>query len=205
MSIACPSGIRPDVREVVLALGGVGVVEQRLHRVGLDVPGADRVVVDRRTRGQCDPGPAVEKGGERLDEVADDVGAAQPSTGEGLSHLSGATPPTVNGELAGDSPVLVGRTAHRSPAISAVQPGVPLVDAGLHAAGQPLVASFEAVDERLRVEAGAAVAELLEPQRLERDVVGLAVEGEGLDDAVLTDVVEATVEAELHRRRDPAT
>ena len=102
---------------------------------------------------------------------------------------------TVN--AAGDAPVLVGRAAHRSSADQGVELGVALVDAGLHAAGQPLVAAFEAVDERLRVQPGAAVAEVLEPQRLERDVVGLTVERERLHDAVVTDLVEAAVEAEL--------
>src|SRR6266850_415757 len=74
---------------------------------------------------------------------------------------------------------------------------VPLVDAGLHAAGQPLVAALEAVDERLGVQPGTTVAEVLEPQRLEGDAVGLTVEREGLDDSVLSDLVEATVEAVL--------
>src|SRR2546421_10005801 len=78
-----------------------------------------------------------------------------------------------------------------------VELGVALVDAGLHAAGQPLVTSLEAVHQRLRVQPGAAVAEVLEPQRLEGDAVGLAVERERLHDAVLTDLVEATVEAVL--------
>ncbi len=45
--------------------------------------------------------------------------------------------------------------------------------------------TFEAVDERLGVEPGAAAAEVLEAQGLEGDAVRLAVEGEGLDDAVL--------------------
>ena len=49
-----------------------------------------------------------------------------------------------------------------------------------------------------RVQPGAAVAEVLEPQRLERHVVGLTVEREGLHDAVVADLVEAAVEAELH-------
>ena len=47
------------------------------------------------------------------------------------------------------------------------------------------------------MQSGAAVAEVLEPQRLERDVIGLPVEGEGLHDAVVADLVEATVEAVL--------
>ena len=47
------------------------------------------------------------------------------------------------------------------------------------------------------MQAGAAVAEVLEPQRLERDAVGLAVERERLHDAVVADLVEAAVEAVL--------
>src|SRR5436305_5388674 len=78
-----------------------------------------------------------------------------------------------------------------------VELGVALLDAGLHAAGQPLVAVFEAVHKRLGAQAGAAVAEVLELQRLESDAVGLTVEREGLHDAVLADLVEATVEAVL--------
>src|SRR5918994_1161522 len=75
--------------------------------------------------------------------------------------------------------------------------GVALLDAGLHAAGQPLVAALEAVDEGLGVQPGAAVAEVLEPERLEGDALRLAVEGEGLDDPVLADLVEGAVEAVL--------
>src|SRR3954447_13846376 len=78
-----------------------------------------------------------------------------------------------------------------------VELGVPLFDTGLHATCEPLVASLEAVDQRLGVEARAAVAEVLEAQRLERDVVGHAVEREGLHDGVVTDVVEAAVERVL--------
>ena len=62
-----------DVREIVLAVGGVRVVEQCLHGIGLGTPGADRVVVDRRSRRQLDPGCSVEEGREPLDEVAHDV------------------------------------------------------------------------------------------------------------------------------------
>src|SRR5690349_24254486 len=65
----------------------------------------------------------------------------------------------------------------------AVELGVALVDAGVHAAAQPGVAVLEAVDQRLRAQPGPAVAQVLEPQRLERDPVGVAVEREGLHDA----------------------
>jgi hypothetical protein len=70
-------------------------------------------------------------------------------------------------------------------------------DRWLHAARQPLVATFEAVHQRLRVQPGAVVAEVLEPLRLEGDAIGLTVDHEGLDDAVLTNLMEATLEAVL--------
>src|SRR6476619_2642973 len=48
--------------------------------------------------------------------------------------------------------------------------GVPVVDAGLHAAAQPGVATLERVAEGERVQAGTALAELLKGHRLERDL-----------------------------------
>src|SRR5690348_16544980 len=90
----------------------------------------------------------------------------------------------------------------------AVQLGVALVDAGVHAAAQPGVAVLEAVDQRLRAQPGPAVAQVLEPQRLQRDAVGVAVEREGLHDAAWADLVEAAVErvlvAVVHRDVAPA-
>src|SRR5699024_10898507 len=47
------------------------------------------------------------------------------------------------------------------------------------------------------VQSGPAVAEVLDAQGLQGDLLGPAVEGEGLDDAVLGDVVEAAVEGVL--------
>ncbi len=47
------------------------------------------------------------------------------------------------------------------------------------------------------MELGTAVAEVLEPERLKGDAVGLTVEREGLNDPVLADLVEAAVEAVL--------
>ena len=44
---------RPDVGEVVDAVGGRRIVEQRLHGLGLGPPRAARVVVDRRARRQA--------------------------------------------------------------------------------------------------------------------------------------------------------
>src|ERR1700722_6590543 len=78
-----------------------------------------------------------------------------------------------------------------------VELGVALLDTGLHAAGEPLVSALEAVHQRLRVQPGTAVAEVLEPQRLEGDAIGRTVEGESLHDAVPTDLVEAPVEGVL--------
>ena len=53
-----------------------------------------------------------------------------------------------------------------------VELGVALLDPGLHAAGEPLVAALEAVDEPLGAQPGAAVAEVLEPQYLNGYAVG---------------------------------
>ena len=75
-----------DVREIVLALGGVRVVEECLHGVGLGPPGADGVVVDRRTRRQRDPRRSLEEGREPLDEVTDDV------AGDPALHRRGLVP-----------------------------------------------------------------------------------------------------------------
>src|SRR5207248_8517231 len=89
-----------------------------------------------------------------------------------------------------------------------VQLRVTLVDADLHAAAQPRVAAVEAVDQRLRPQPRAAVAQVLEPQRLQRDAVGIALEREGLHDTVRPYLVEAAVErvlrAVVHRDVPPA-
>ena len=42
------------MREVVLTIRNRWIVEQRLDRVGLRTPCGGRVVIDRRTTGQCD-------------------------------------------------------------------------------------------------------------------------------------------------------
>src|SRR5438445_8784286 len=90
-----------------------------------------------------------------------------------------------------------------------VQLGVTLVDTDLHAAAQPRVAAFEAVDQRLRPQPGTAVAQVLEPQRLQRDSVGIALEREGLHDTVRPYLVETAVEgvlrAVVHAAVPPAT
>src|SRR5438067_1949550 len=85
---------------------------------------------------------------------------------------------------------------------------VTLVDAGLHAARQPSVPAFEAVDQRLRAQPGATVTEVVKPQRLQRDAVGLTLEGEGLHDTVAAHLVKAAAECVLlalaHRDEPPA-
>ncbi len=108
-----------DVREIVLAVGGLWVVEQCLHGLGLGTPSADGIVVDRRTRRQRDPRPSLEERREPLDEVADDV------AGDPALHRRRLVPrlrrDTLDsrGERTGDAPVLVGRAAHRSSETSA--------------------------------------------------------------------------------------
>jgi hypothetical protein len=107
------------VGEIVLALGGVRIVEQYLHGFGLGAPRADWVIVDRWSRRQGDPRSSLEEGREPLDEVADDV------TGDPALHGCGLIPRLRrgalrrSGERTGDAPVLVGRSAHRSSAIRA--------------------------------------------------------------------------------------
>src|SRR3954447_4480837 len=71
---------------------------------------------------------------------------------------------------------------------------VALVDPDLHAALEPCVPALETVHEGLRAQPGAAVAEVLEPQRLQGHTVGVALVGERLHDAVRPDLVEATAE-----------
>src|SRR5204862_6953995 len=69
-------------------------------------------------------------------------------------------------------------------------------------------AAVEAVDQRLRPQPRAAVAQVLEPQRLQRDSVGIALEREGLHDTVRPYLVEAAVKrvlrAVVHRDVPPA-
>ena len=82
--------------------------------MGLTAPGADRVVVDRRTRSQRDPGRPLEEGREPLDEVADDV-AGDPAFGRRWM-VPGLRGSALDGrrELGGDAPVLVGDAHHSS-------------------------------------------------------------------------------------------
>src|SRR5215469_13745042 len=132
--------------------------------------------------------------------------ATQPATGEGASQRRVPRTWSVN-----KRPTCRWRSAGRSDSAIGehpLEPGVSLVDAGLHAASQPGIPGFEAVDERLRAQPGPAVAEILDPQRLERNALRLSLEGEGLHDTVRADLVKAAVERVLdltiHRCKPPA-
>ena len=74
---------------------------------------------------------------------------------------------------------------------------VALLDADLHAAAQPGVPTLERVAQGLGVQPGPAVAQVLEPQGLQRHLLRHALPGEGLHDGVLADPVEAAAEAEV--------
>ena len=95
-------------------------------------------------------------------------------------------------------PPLLGGPGDLAGGEQGVQLGVALVHADLHPAAQPGVPALEAVAQRLCAQPGAAVAEVLEAERLQRDSVRVALPGEGLHDPVRPDLVEAAVEAELH-------
>src|SRR5271169_440665 len=127
--------------------------------------------------------------------------AAQPATGDGASQervprtRSVKSPATCRCRPAGRSDSAISDSAISE---HPVQLGVTLVDTGLHAAAQPRVAALEAVDQRLRPQPRTAVAQVLEPQRPQRDFVGLALEREGLHDPVRPYLVEAAAEPVLH-------
>src|SRR4051795_3636980 len=125
--------------------------------------------------------------------------AVQPATGAGASQSFTPSTRSVKAaatrrcRCAGVAPTSSERAIGQQP----VELRVALIDAGLHAAAQPGVARLEAVHERLGVQPGPAVAEVLEPQRLQRDAVRIALPGEGLHDPVVADLVEAAVEPVL--------
>src|SRR5262245_46120929 len=133
--------------------------------------------------------------------------AAQPATGDGAFQRRVPRTRSVNSR-----PTCRCRSAGRSDSAISKHPvelGVSLVDPGLHATGQPGVPAFEAVDQRLRAQPGAALAQVVEPQRLQRDAVGLTFEGEGLHDTVRAYLMKAAAErvlrALLYLDEPPAT
>src|SRR5205085_476349 len=143
--------------------------------------------------------PAARKPGSHSTRCRTTSRAVQPATGAGTSQSFTPSTRSVKAaatrqcRCAGVAPTSSERAIGQQP----VELRVALLDAGLHAAAEPGVARLEAVDERLGVQSGPAVAEVLEPQRLERDAVRVALPGEGLHDPVLADLVEAAVEPEL--------
>src|SRR5258708_24555914 len=115
--------------------------------------------------------------------------AVHSGTGEGASQervpqtRSVKSPATCRCRSAGRSDSAISDRAISDRAISdraiaehPVQLGVTFVDADLHAAAQPRVATVEALAQRLRAQPGTAVAQVLEPQRFQRDPVGIARE-----------------------------
>src|SRR5699024_6870552 len=91
----------------------------------------------------------------------------------------------------------MGPSAHGPVGQQRIERGVALVDAHLHVAAEHLAARLEGAEQGGGVQSGPAAAEILDAQSLERDLLGPAVEGERLDDAIVGDVVEAAVEGVL--------
>src|SRR5262245_36400580 len=141
------------------------------------------------------PAPASRNPGNHSTRWRTTSRAVQPGTGAGASQSR--TPRTRSLKTPPISRCRCGGASESAIAQHLVERGVALVDADLHAAGEPRVATLEAVGQRRRVQAGAAVAEVLEPQRLQGDAVRVALVGERLDDAVLAHLVEAAVEGVL--------
>src|SRR6185312_3394482 len=143
--------------------------------------------------------PEARKPGSQSTRCRTTSRAVQPATGAGTSQSftpstrSAKAAATSRWRCAGGAPTSSERAIGQQP----VELRVPLVDAGLHAAAQPGVARLEAVDQRLGVQPGPAVAEVLEPQRLQGDAVRVGLPGEGLHDPVLADLVEAAAEGVL--------
>ena len=152
-----------EVRVLQHPPGRGWIVEQGLHRGRVGQPGGGRVV-GAGTPGQLDPRSPGQQGRQPLDQVLHHVprpparhrGRRVPVAG--AEHALGEPPASCRWRSAGWSEVAMGHQL--------VELGVALVDPRLHAAAQPGVAPLEAVDERLRVQPGAAVAEVLEAQGL---------------------------------------
>ena len=107
MSTAWGSGIVPVCWLENIRVGVAGVVEHGLHAVGVRLPGADRVVVDRGAGGQPDVGAHGQEAGEPLDEVAYDVAGRPAVDGRRGVPVGRAADPV--GEGAGDEPVPLDR------------------------------------------------------------------------------------------------
>src|SRR5829696_8518448 len=145
--------------------------------------------------GSLMPAPAARKLGNHSTRWRTTSRAVQPLTGAGASQSVAPRTRSLNVPA-----IWRCRCAGRSDSAIGQQPvelGVTLVDADLHAAGEPRVAALEAVGQRGRVQPGAAVAEVLEPQRLQGDAGRVALVGERLHEPVLAHLGEAAVEAVL--------
>lgn len=69
---------------------------------------------------------------------------------------------------------------------------VALVDPDIHAAFEPCVPALDTVHKGLGAQLGAAVAEVVEAQRLQGHTVGVALVGERLHDAVRANRTDRT-------------
>src|SRR5947207_5491922 len=141
------------------------------------------------------PAPAERNEGNHSVRCRTTSRAAQPATGDGASQSRAPRTRSVN-----SPPICRCRSAGGSYSTIVNHPlqcRITLVDAGLHAAGQPGVPALKAVHKGLRAQPGAAAAEVLEPQGLQGNAVELALIGEGLHDAVRAHLVEAAVERVL--------
>src|SRR3954468_4113190 len=145
--------------------------------------------------GNSMPAPAERKPGNHSIKCRTTSRADHSATGDGTSHDDVPRTRSVN-----NAAISRCRSAGTSDSAIADHPlelRVTLVDADVHAALQPRVARLEAVDEHLRAEPRPAVAEIVEPQRIQRDAIRITCEREGLHDAVGPHVVETAAEAVL--------
>src|SRR6266568_5748150 len=142
--------------------------------------------------GSCMPPPAARNDGNHSVRWRTTSRAVHSATGEGTSHDRVPRTRSVN-----TRPISRCRSAGWSDSAIGEYPlelRVALVDPDLHATLEPCVPAFKTVHKRLRAQPGAAVTEVLEPQRLQGHTVGIALVGERLNDAVRPDLVEAATE-----------
>src|SRR5579871_3684558 len=139
--------------------------------------------------------PPARNGGSHSTRCRTTSRAVQPGTGAAASHervpftLSVKTRPISRCRWAGWSDTPIGEHL--------LQLGVTVVDAGLHAAGEPGVTVLEAVGKGLGAQAGAPAAQVFEPQRSQGDSVRLTLPRERLHDPVGPDLVETAAESVL--------